>query len=62
MTGYISTKNKELNGIIQKLHNIDPTGITKKSNLDRNEQAAYNQLKALSKSSIEIKKADKSDT
>ena len=48
--------------MIQKLHKIDPADITMKSNLTRKEQEAYNQLKALSKSTIEIKKADKSDT
>ena len=33
-----------------------------KSNLEKNEEVGYNQLKRLSKSVIEIKKADKSDT
>ena len=61
-TKFISTKNNELNGIVSKLHKIDPMAIQTSSNLSREESEAYNQLKNLSRTTIEIKKADKSDT
>ena len=59
---FISSNNDELNGIINKLHKIDPAPINTKNNLEREEKVAFSQLKVLAKSAIEIKKADKSDT
>ena len=61
-TKFISTTNNELNGIVNKLHKIDPMAIRTDSNLSNDETTGYSQLKALSRSTIEIKKADKSDT
>lgn len=59
---FISTHNNELKEIVNHLHKIDPAPIAAKSNLTRDEEVGYTQLKSLSKSTLEIKKADKSDT
>ena len=61
-TKFISTTNDELNSIVSKLHKIDPVENKGDSNLSNDEVTGYSQLKALSRSTIEIKKADKSDT
>ena len=57
-----TTKNGDLNEILNTLHKLDPVRIQMDSNIDEEERSALNELKELSKSTIEIKKADKSDT
>ena len=57
-----TTKNGDLNEILNTLHKLEPVPIHMEKNIDSEEQSALNELKTLSKSTIEIKKADKSDT
>ena len=59
---YMSTKNNDLNEIINTLHKLEPTGLKMKSNIEKSEEKALKELKLLVKTEIEIKKADKSDT
>ena len=59
---YVSTNNFDLRDIINTLHKIEPTPLRMEGNIDEKEKNALQELKLLSKTSIEIKKADKSDT
>ena len=58
---YTSTKNNDLKNIIAALNRIEPTPIVKENNITQNEKQALDELKILSKTVIEIKKADKTD-
>ena len=58
---YVSTKNTDLKNIIQTLNRIDPTPVDSQSNISSREKQALEELKSLTKTSIEIKKADKTD-
>ena len=59
---YITTYNKELTDIISFVNKINPQSKEHTDNLDKGEQEALRELVALSRSEIEIKKADKSNT
>ena len=59
---YLSTKNADLNEIINTLHKIQPMPIKMKKNISDVKEKALEELKLLVQSNIEIKKADKSDT
>ena len=59
---YISSKNKELTTITAAINKIQPTKISTASNISDEEKSALRELKLLTKSDIEIKKADKTNT
>ena len=59
---YITTKNKELTDIVSTLCKLDPETKEMNDNLDSEERNALNELRKLTTTSIEIKKADKSNT
>ena len=59
---YISSSNKELNNITAALRKIQPTEIWTTNNISNDEESALQELKTLTKSTIEIKKADKTNT
>ena len=59
---FISSHNNELRDIINNVHKIDPAPVNTSSNITHEERVAYLELKSLSKSTLEFKKADKSDT
>ena len=59
---YITTHNKELTDIVSFVNRINPERRTLSNNLSSEEREAMKELIALSKSEIEIKKADKSNT
>ena len=48
-------------GIITALNRIEPTAIEKESNISSSEEQALDELRTLSKTLIELKKADKTD-
>ena len=58
---YISSNNNDLKQICQTLNRVEPIHLEKPSNISRKEREALDELKVLSKSLLEIKKADKSD-
>ena len=59
---YLSTSNKELSDIIATINKIDPKKIEMNSNVCEDEERGLRELQSLSKTTIEIKKADKSNT
>ena len=59
---YISTTNKELSDIVATIKKIEPKKCTTNGNISREEEIALNEIKALSRTEIEIKKADKTST
>ena len=59
---YITTHNKELTDIISFVNKINPQSKEHTDNLDTGEREALRDLVTLSRSEIEIKKADKSNT
>ena len=59
---YITTNNKELTDIVSCIKKINEVSKTVAGNLDKEEQKALKDLMTLSKSVLEIKKADKSNT
>ena len=54
-------KNNNLKNICQALSRVEPIPIEKESNISREEKDALEELIAMSKSTLEIKKADKTD-
>ena len=58
---HFSTANNDLKNIIGVLNRIEPIPIKNESNISRVEEKALEDLKKLTKDSLEIKKADKSD-
>ena len=59
---YITTHNKELTDIVSTLSKINPASKSMIDNLSADEREALKELSKLSKTEIEIKKADKSNT
>ena len=59
---YLTTNNKELTDIVSFVNRINPESRNLPDNLSNEERKAMKELIALSKSEIEIKKADKSNT
>ena len=57
-----TTTNGDLNDLISTVHKLEPVRIGMKNNLNDQEEQALKELKVLSRSSMEIKKDDKSDT
>ena len=58
---YASSKNSDLKNIIAALNRVEPTPVELEKNITQNERQALEELKELSNTAIEIKKADKSD-
>ena len=58
---YTSTANNDLKTIISVLNRIDPVPISIPDNVSKGERKAMEELKMLTKQTIEIKKADKTD-
>ena len=59
---YFTSHNKELNDIISTLGKLEPTSKASDDNIDKVERQALEELKVLTKTVIEIKKADKTNT
>ena len=59
---YISSKNKELSDIVATINKLEPNTRDMNSNISNEEETALREIKALTKTDIEIKKADNSDT
>ena len=59
---YISSKNKELTDITATIRKLEPSKTHTPSNISIEEETALRELKSLTKTSIEIKKADKTNT
>ena len=59
---YISTTNKELSDIVATINKLEPSKREINNNISKEEEAALNEIKSLTKSTIEIKKADKTST
>ena len=59
---YISSKNADLTNIINTVNKLSPVNINMESNITTEEDVALKQLKKLSEETVEIKKADKSNT
>ena len=59
---YISTENKELGDIVSTINRLEPIPLNMPSNISKDEERALKELILLSKSTIEIKKADKTST
>ena len=59
---YIYTTNKELSDIVTTINKLEPSTIDIPSNISLNEENALEDLISLSRSQIEIKKADKTNT
>ena len=59
----ILTKNKELSDIIATINKVEPIKCdTNNSNIRKEEESALHEIKRLTKTKIEIKKADKTST
>ena len=59
---YVISNNKELSDIISTINKITPSTKSTPDNLTRDERKALNEMKDICRSSIIIKKADKSNT
>ena len=59
---YVSTFNKELTDIVAMIQKIEPAKIVMNSNVSPEEECALKEIINLTKSSLEIKKADKTNT
>ena len=59
---YMSTNNKEMTDIITTVNKIEPKSIHMERNITVDEEKALKELILCSKESIEIKKADKTNT
>ena len=59
---YIQTKNKELSDIIATINKIEPKESSTISNISEEEEIALEEIKRLTKTTLEIKKADKTST
>ena len=59
---YISSKNKELTNITATIRKLEPARIHTPTNISIQEETALRELKSLTKTDIEIKKADKTNT
>ena len=57
-----TTKNKVLENVINTIHKLEPRKIKLEENVCKMEKKALTELKNLTKTSLEIKKADKTDT
>ena len=58
---YISTNNNDMKNICQALNRVEPSPVEAINNISKKEKEALEELKTLSKSVLEIKKADKTD-
>ena len=58
---YFTTKNSDLNSIINTVNRIEPVPISNENNITFEEKKAMDELKKLTRETLEIKKADKSD-
>ena len=59
---YVSTTNKELSDIVATINKLEPTQRDMNNNITKAEESALKEIKQLTKSRIEIKKADKAST
>ena len=59
---HVTTENKELSDIISTINKITPNNKITPDNLDKEEREALTQIKHMCQTTIEIKKADKSNT
>ena len=59
---FIAPSNKELQNIISTINKIEPTEKEESRNISRDEEAALKEIKKLTATTIEIKKADKTNT
>ena len=59
---YISSNNAEMTNIINVVNKLAPTEIKMNSNISQEETRALQEIKKLSDTTLEIKKADKSNT
>ena len=59
---YITTKNKELSDILTTINKLEPKSKIMEDNINGEERKALAELRLLTKSKIEIKKADKTNT
>ena len=59
---YMTLTNKELQDIVATVNKLEPTRKTECANILKNEELALKEIRELTKSSIEIKKANKTNT
>ena len=59
---YLTSSNKELTDIIATINKLEPTSKSTTDNISNEEKCALREIQELTKSTIEIKKADKTST
>ena len=59
---YLTPSNKELQDIIATINKLEPSRKTPVENITEEEQTALNEIKELTRTTLEIKKADKTNT